>query len=175
MGCRWPDDRLNPRAGLRSWVAPSFRHASAPWKEATASVGESGTVTMAAAVGGHRSHDGFWPGHQVEIFAIECAVADFLGLLRATARHFRTTEYDIQVGVEWAGPDGLQFLVADPRLGWYSSSADSAPPVHFVPVAATIPAGADTDDEFRRHAYELALDCVNQGGAAETSVIAPPA
>jgi hypothetical protein len=53
---------------------------------------------------------------------------------------------------------------------------DSAPPVHFVPVTATIPSGADTDDdEFRQHAYELGLDCVNQGGAAQTSVIAPPA
>ena len=53
---------------------------------------------------------------------------------------------------------------------------DSAPPVHFVPVTATIPAGADTDDdEFRQHAYELGLDCVNQGGAAQTSIIAPPA
>ena len=164
-------DRLNPRAGLRSWVARSFRSAGATWKEATGSVGESGTVTLAAAIGGHRSPDGFWPGRQAEVSAIECAVADFFGLLRSTARHLRTTDYDIQVGVEWTGPDGLQFLVADP-MGWYIDSPEWAPPVHFVPVSATVPVDAD-DEEFTRHAYEVALDCVNQGGAARTSIIVP--
>jgi hypothetical protein len=100
-------------------------------------------------------------------------VADFLGLLRATARHLRTTDYDMQVGVEWTGPDVLQFLVPDPVFMRYISDPDSAPPVHFVPVAAMIQADAD-DEEFQRHAYEIALDCVNQGGAAQTSVITPP-
>ena len=114
-------NRLNPRAGLRSWVAPSYVNPSSAWREAAASVADTGAVTMAAAVGGHRNPDGFWPGHQVEVFAIECAVADFLGLLRATARHLRTDDYDVQVGVEWTGSDALQFLVPDPVLGFSRS------------------------------------------------------
>ena len=110
-------------------------------------------------------------GHQVQVTAIECAVADFFGLLRATAHAVRTVDYDIQVGLEWAGPDAVRFLVADSTFP--GDISEAALPVHFVPVRSTIHSDSD-DEEFRRHAYEIALDCVNQGGVAHTSVISPP-
>lgn len=43
------------------------------------SIHHDGSVTVAAAVGGHRmSSDAYFEGWQVESVAIECAIADLL-------------------------------------------------------------------------------------------------
>src|SRR5690606_27262520 len=48
-------DRHNPRPGLRRWVAVNTATGDrATWKEAWASIHHDGSVTLAAAVGGHR-------------------------------------------------------------------------------------------------------------------------
>jgi hypothetical protein len=48
-------DRLNPRPGLRRWGATNNATGeSSRWREAWASVHHDGSVTLAAAVGGHR-------------------------------------------------------------------------------------------------------------------------
>lgn len=167
-------DLVNPRTGLRSWIAPNRATGTERWREAWASVGEGGSVTLAAAIGGHRCGvDEFWPGQCVTVRGLECAVADFAGLLRATARHLGTGEYDIQLGIEWTGPDPLELLAPDSHFVDRTIRSPDPLPVHFVPVRSTIQADAD-DEEFHRQAHEIALDCVNQGGIADTHVIAPP-
>ena len=57
-------DRHNPRPGLRRWVAVnSATGEGSAWKEAWASIHHDGSVTIAAAVGGHRmSSDGYFDG-----------------------------------------------------------------------------------------------------------------
>jgi hypothetical protein len=57
-------DRLNPRPGLRRWVAVNTATAEqSMWKESWASIHHDGSVTLAAAVGGHRSSsDGYFEG-----------------------------------------------------------------------------------------------------------------
>lgn len=57
-------DRLNPRPGLRRWVAVNTATGErSVWKEAWASIHHDGSVTLAAAVGGRRiSSDGYSEG-----------------------------------------------------------------------------------------------------------------
>lgn len=76
-------DRLNPRPGLRRWVLVSTAAAAYSWwKEAWAAIHHNGSVTLAAAVAGHRraasgAEDGeFFEGRHVESSAIECSIAD---------------------------------------------------------------------------------------------------
>ncbi|WP_019971505.1 hypothetical protein [Mycobacterium sp. 141] len=52
-------NRLNPRPGLRRWVAPNNATGDGSWWwEAWASVHHDGSVTVAAAVGAHRKTNG---------------------------------------------------------------------------------------------------------------------
>lgn len=108
-------DRLNPRPGLRRWVAPnSATGDSSRWREAWASAHHDGSITLAAAVGGHRkSSDGSFEGWEVEARAIEAAVADFTALIRATAAAPHHGEYDVCVGVVWTGEEHLKVLTMD--------------------------------------------------------------
>ena len=164
-------DRSNLRTGLRCWTAPNTATGTTLWREAWASVGERGAVTLATAIGGHRrSSDERWPGHYVEAAGLECAVADFLGLLRAAADHLSTAEYDLQIGIEWAGAEAVAILAKDP----YGFPVDpgGSYPVHFVPVRSAVVADADAVG-FHRQAHEIALDCVNQGGISHTAIIEP--
>ncbi|MEJ1939071.1 hypothetical protein WDZ92_53410, partial [Nostoc sp. NIES-2111] len=58
-------DRLNPRPGLRRWVAANTAtDERARWKESWLSIHHDGSVTIAAAIGGHRVQNGFLKGHQ---------------------------------------------------------------------------------------------------------------
>ena len=84
-------DRDNPRPGLRRWVAVNTATGDrSVWREAWISVHYDGSVTVAAAAGGHRmSSDGYFEGWQVESVAIECAVADLLALTRTVAEATR--------------------------------------------------------------------------------------
>ncbi|GAB2829185.1 hypothetical protein GCM10027176_36730 [Actinoallomurus bryophytorum] len=94
-------DRLNPRPGLRRWVAVNTATGGrSVWKESWASIHHDGSVTLAAAVGGHRmSSDGYFEGWQIESSAIECAVADLMALVRATAEATDNDEYAVRVGI----------------------------------------------------------------------------
>jgi hypothetical protein len=57
-------DRRNARPGLRRWVAVNNASGERPeWKEAWTSIHHDGSVTLAAAVGGHRmSGNGYFEG-----------------------------------------------------------------------------------------------------------------
>lgn len=157
-------ERYNPRPGLRSWVAPNRSQGAQAWNEAWASVYRSGAAGLACAVGGHRkSIDGYFEPTQVESTAIENAVADLLALVRVLAQRGSGSEYDVMVGIEWAGPGPLEILTRD---GFGQTYDGVSTPVHrYVPVEVTIGAGAD-EDAFRSQMRDLALDCINQGGVS---------
>lgn len=157
-------ERYNPRPGLRSWVAPNRSPGMQAWNEAWASVYRSGAAGLACAVGGHRrSVDGYFEPTQVESTAIENAVADLLALVRVLAQRGSGSEYDVMVGIEWAGTGPLEILTRDSFGHTYDGVST---PVHrYVPVEVTIDAGAD-EDAFRGKVRGLALDCINQGGVS---------
>lgn len=166
-------DRLNPRPGLRRWVAPNTASGEGSrWREAWASVHHDGSVTLACAVGGHRGSDGGnFGGGEVEGRAIEAAVADFAALVRAAAAALHHGEYDVCVGVEWTGEQPLTVLTVDGH--GYTFNGVSTPLSSYTLVRLTINAAA-TDAEFHRQVYELAQDCVNQGGITYLHVIKQP-
>lgn len=163
---------FDPRPGLRRWVAVNTATGERTlWKEAWVSIHHDGSVTLAAAVGGHRmSMDGYFDGHQVEGRAIECSVADLMALTRMTADSTGNDEYDIRVGVEWTGTEPLQILTT---YSFSQSVSDSTPLHRFTPVETSVDA-RESDNEFHRHVYELARDCVNQGGISNPQMIRPP-
>lgn len=167
-------DRFNPRPGLRRWIAPNTASGeSSQWREAWASVHHDGSVTLACAVGGHRrSSGGNFEGQEVESRAIEAAVADFCALVRATATARHHGEYDVCIGVQWAGERPLTVLTVDGH--GYPFSGVSTPLSSYTPVRSTINAVA-TDDEYHRQVFELGQDCVNQGGITYLHVISEPA
>lgn len=165
-------DRLNPRPGLRRWVAVNTatgEHSS--WREAWASVHHDGSVTLAAAIGGHRVQDGYAEGWQLDAASIECAVADLMALVRATAAARATTDYDVRIGIDWTGEHPLVVETAD-RHG-FPFSGTSIPMQIYTPVETTVAAAAAAD-EYLRQVHDLAQDCVNQDGVSNLRLIRQP-
>lgn len=136
-------------------------------------IGDTGTVTLAGAVGAFpRSPGDYRPGNEVLLSAVECALADFLGLLRATAAQLHIDDYDVQFGVVWDGAtDPLQFVMPS-QVGPFVGEPREEK-VHFVPVVATLAMYVD-DDAFHRDAYELARDCANQAAVRDPIAFTAP-
>lgn len=155
----WRDE---PRPGLRRWIAPNTAENVTGWKEAWAALHHNGAVTIAAAVGGHPGIRGDLPGSYVDSATIECAVADFMSLIRAAEDHFGSREYEAQVGIEWTtgapliiqmtDQMGLPFLDNSLALSQYS------------PVTTTVLVSGDDADYLDEQIRALAEDCINQGG-----------
>jgi len=166
-------DRHNPRPGLRRWVAVNTATGDrSVWKESWISVHHDGSVTLAAAVGGHRmSSDGYFEGWQVESSAIECAIADILALTRITAEATGNEEYDVRLGIEWSGKQPLTILTRD-NMG-FTYEGVSIPLHRYTPVETTINA-AESALDFYWHVHDFAEDCVNQGGISNVLMIQPP-
>ena len=166
-------DRHNPRPGLRRWVAVNASTGERSiWKEAWASVHHDGSVTIAAAVGGHRmSSDGYFDGGQIESVAIECAIADFMALVRTVAEATDNDEYDVRLGIEWNSEQPLTILTKD-NMG-FTYDGVSTPLHRFTPVETTVNA-AEPALDFYWHVHDFARDCVNQGGISNVLMIQPP-
>lgn len=165
-------DQLNPRPGLRRWVArDSATSDGCPWKESWVSIHHDGSVTVTAAVGGHRvGHDRYSDGWEVASPAVEAAIADLMALVRATAQATGNDEYDVRVTVHWAGDQPLAILTQ----GNFLIDENPSIPLHrFTPVEVTVNA-AESDLDYHRHVYGLAEDCVNQGGVAPILLLPPP-
>lgn len=165
-------EHLNPRPGLRRWVAPNTATGDrSVWKSAWASVHHDGSVSLTAAVGGHRkSSDGYFEDWEIEGRGIECAVADFMALIQATARALHHDEYDVRIGIEWSGERPLTVLTVDGT--GYTYDGVSTPLRTFTSVRSTVTASA-ADAAFHRQLHELAEDCVNQGGVTYLHAIHP--
>lgn len=166
-------DRHNPRPGLRRWVAVNTATGErSTWRESWMSIHHDGSVTLATAVGGHRmSSDSYFEGSQVQSTGLECGIADFMGLLRATAEATDNDEYDIRVGIEWTGEQPLTILTTD-NFG-QTFDGVSTPLHHYTPVETTVNAVEPALDYYW-HVHDLAQDCVNQGGVSNVRMIQPP-
>lgn len=167
-------DRLNPRPGLRRWVAVNTATSEHKlWREAWAEAHHDGSVTLAAAVGAHRkSFDGNFEGWEVESRGVECCISDFTALIRAVAETRHLDEYEVRVGIEWTGTQPLQILTVD-NAG-FPYDGVSSPLRTFAPVRTSLNAAGD-DDAFHQEVYRLAEDSVNQGGITHLQTIVEPA
>lgn len=166
-------DRVNPRPGLRRWQAINTATSErSSWKESWASIHHDGSVTLTSAVGGHRmSSDDYFDGWKIQSKAIECAVADFMAMVRKTAEATSSDEYDIRVGVEWTGKESLSISTID-DFGYHYDGA-SVPLSRYTPIEVTVNA-AESDHDFYWHVHDLAEDCINQGGISNLQMIHPP-
>jgi Putative DNA-binding domain len=166
-------DRDNPRPGLRRWVAVNTATGErSAWKESWVSIHNDGSVTIATAIGGHRrSGDAYYEGWQIQSSVIECAIADVMGLIRATAEATGNDEYDVRVGINWTGEPPLTILTMDNQGFIYG---DASIPLHrYTPVETTVNA-SELALDYYWHVHDLAQDCVNQGGISNVLMIHPP-
>jgi hypothetical protein len=163
-------DILNPRPGFRGWVVARSQSAQGDpsWKEARASIHFDGSVDAVFALGGHRIRDGFNPGSLIDSAAVEGAVADFMGLVRAVGERIGSVDYDVRIGIEWTGQDPMIMQTVDQ---WNFPLTDTSIPMHrFTPVEATIPIA---DDERYLHEVRVLIqDCINQGGITNLRIAA---
>ena len=162
-------ERLNPRPGLRRWIAPKGRN---PLYEAWVSAHDDGSVTLATAVGGRmrsgaRVENG--PSH-INSADIEACIADLMALLRKTSEWRGTGDYELRIGIEWHGDDALIIQTTDQH--GYAYDGGSIPLSRYTPVEASIRTDLD-DNAFLDQVRELAQDAVNQGGVQNLRSIPP--
>ena len=165
-------DLLNPRPGLRRWVAPNTATSeNQRWREAWMSVHDDGSVTLATAIGGHRGSEGTLPGNRISSSSVEGAVADLMGLLRVMADQHGAGDYQVRIGIEWAGADRLVMET----VGTFGGRFDvgSIPLARVTPVRSTVRTDVDSF-EFVHQVRDLALDLVNQGGIENLTQIIKP-
>lgn len=171
-------DQWSLRPGLRRWVIPNKATGDGDrWKEAWASIHHDGSVTLTASLGGHpfgNTPEGrlmYRDGQTIEVEGLECAVADFMGLVRATACSTGNSEYEIRVGLETTTNYPITILTVDNSGRIYDGV--SLPIHRFTPVELSVNA-AGSDDDYAARVYELALDCANQGGISYLQKISNP-
>jgi hypothetical protein len=170
-------DRYNLRPGLRRWVAPNERNDQrTEWRAAWAALHHDGSISLAAAVGGHRDgQDSVAPLNTIDGSAVECAVSDFMALIRAASGHFGTTDYDVRVGVEPASDlvahDSIVIRGADSHGFPYDGNSFEL--LSYTPVEITVTANAGALDYYWQ-VHDLAQDCINQGGLTHVRLINPP-
>jgi hypothetical protein len=166
-------DMNNPRPGLRRWTSrPILDGDSHRWREAWISIHDDGSVSLAAAAGGHRrSSTEYYDDHVVESRAVEVAIADFMGLIRESSDRLALGEYEVKIGFEWNMKDRLEIWTTDGMFG--SDNRGTIPLAQFTPVEVTVRADADAVD-FYQQVHDLALDCVNQAGIGHVRTISPP-
>lgn len=168
-------DRLNPRRGLRRWVLVNNRDGNRSWWEAWMAIHDSGAVSLAHAIGGHRivgPEMETLPGNRIRSRHIECSISDFMALLRETAIALRVTgEYDLVLGIEWGGDDPLVIETTDGQGFRFDNT--SVPLARYTKIRAAVRLDVD-DESFHAQVYALALDAVNQGGVQNLQAMQPP-
>lgn len=170
-------DTMNPRPGLRRWFAVNTRtEEKHQWRAAWVAIHHDGSVTVTAAVGGHRAsqNENNLP-NEVTADAIQAVIADFMALVRAGGERFGASEYEVRVGIEQCegpGEHGLKIVTVDNQGFFYDDTSLTL--TRYAPVVSTVDAAASADD-FYCQVRDLALDCVNQGGITGVRQINPPA
>lgn len=169
-------DRLNPRPGMRRWIARFSRSRDTTrWREAQAEVCDDGTVTLVSAMGAARAgaDTNFGP-HEIGSDRAETFLADFFGMMRAASRTFGVGAYDIHVSLRWEGDQPILLRIPDGHLGGYYLDEEHSIPIrNFVPVEAVVDTRV-TEDIYLDQLRETALDVVNQGGAQYLHSILEP-
>lgn len=169
-------ESLNPRPGLRRWVAPyrARNNGQPEWDEAWFSIHNDGAVTLACAVGGHLGDSGgeLLPGHEVQSRGIEAAIGDFMAVVRAAAEISQNSEYEFRAGIQFeATEEPLKIITTD---GFGRLYRDVSTPMHrFSPVELTFDARAE-HRAFYQTVYELATDLINQGGVLHLQLMDTP-
>lgn len=93
---------LEPRPGLRRWIARRAVHGGFNrWPGTRAIIHHNGSVALTAAIGGAKNSRAQLGGDHIFAAVIESAVADFMALIRAANLKLGTSEYDVQVGIEY--------------------------------------------------------------------------
>ena len=167
-------NNINLRPGLRRWIAMNTAVSSADdWRAAQAAVHDDGSVSLAATIGGPRNggSGSTFQENQVEARDVECAVADFMGLLLAVSEELPIREYEVQIGMKWIGRP-LVVWTFDNR--GQLTDALSTPLEVYVPVVRTVTTEC-ADEEFIKQTHDLAEDCINQGGVLGVATIQPEA
>jgi hypothetical protein len=160
----------NPRPGLRRWVAASTSGVG-QWKSAWAAVHDDGSVSLAATVGGHPISGRDLSGYDVNQTALECAVVDFMAIVRAVSESRGTSEYELRLGIESPGESPLEIL----NVGETGSvHRELTLPIHsFTPIMSTVTADVSLG-EFHKRVQQLAVDCINQGGLTNLNAVRNP-
>ncbi|MBF4459390.1 ATP-binding protein [Pseudoclavibacter sp. VKM Ac-2867] len=165
-------DVHNPRPGLRSWIAPIPLSEANKWRDAQATWYADGAVTVAAAVGGHKKgHDAFQHPSHVEGTALEAVAAAVIALAKVAGDAQGAGGYEIRVGMEWRGDAPIMLLDRD-RFG-YTSTDRATPLASFSPVDMSIDVSGP-EAALQNQVFELARDCVNQGGIAVVDSVPEP-
>ncbi|WP_099332496.1 AlbA family DNA-binding domain-containing protein [Actinomyces minihominis] len=152
---------INPRPGLRRWVAPPEEGSVGKWNEAWIETHHDGSVSIAAAVGASRhSHDGYNFGNQIVAEQVESTLSDFFAVMRETAKVLGIGEYEVKASIEWEGDVPLQFETINGEAGV------ARPIPSFFPVTASVQAGL-SHEELLEQARTFTQDFLNQGGIAE--------
>lgn len=166
-------DRLNPRPGLRRWVAVNTATSErSSWRESWISMHHDGSATLATAIGAHRSgRDQYAEGWRIAASAVECAIADFMAVVRTTSAAAGSTKYDVRVSIEWAGEHPLAIQTTDDFGYDYD---DTSMPLHVYSAVETTVDASVSPVEYFRQVADLALDCINQGGVHGLRIIRLP-
>ncbi len=158
-------ERDRPRPGLRRWVAESPILNRLDWMSGAASVHFDGATTLTAIVGGLGSsvaNPG--PGNRVHIAGLELAVADFMGLVRATGEAAGLDEYEVRIGIESPASE-LRIAVTGAQ-----KIAVAATLPRFSPIRSMVRAGISDTQAFEQ-TREVALDVANQCGLGTLELI----
>lgn len=170
-------DRHNPRPGLRRWIAVNERNDKrSEWQAAWAAIHHDGSVSLATSVGGHPDGpDSVAQPNTIEGSAIECAVADLMALARAASAHFGISEYEVRVGIENAAdPEETDpILIRSMDSSGRPFDGTSLELRRYALVNVTVVADASPLDYYWQ-VYDLAQDCINQGGLTHVRLISPP-
>lgn len=118
-------DVRNPRPGLRRWVAiRSQSTGDHSWREARVSIHLDGAVSVAFALGSLRSGpDTYHSAWEFDSSAVEGAVADFMGLVRAVGTELGSVDYEVRVGIERGGPERMIMHTLDRHGLRYSGAS----------------------------------------------------
>jgi Putative DNA-binding domain len=162
---------LNPRPGLRRWVAFHSAEGEGPRREALMSIHLDGAVTVAFALGGLRNgRDSYFAAWEFDSTVVETVVADFMGLLRVVGERVGSVDYEVRIGIEYGGSERMIMQTFDDWDHIYTARG-SVPMPRYTPIESTIEAGTD-DDRYMHQVRNLIQDCVNQGGVSDLHVTA---
>ncbi|MFC0627474.1 AlbA family DNA-binding domain-containing protein [Kribbella deserti] len=161
---------LNPRPGLRRWVAPPNQDFAGSWLEAWASTHDDGSVTMAAAIGGHPiGSKEFAPPGVIRSDRVEQFTVDLMNLLRATATARGTVDYEARIGIKW---DRTSLIMVEPPRSM-GHTPEGLPLPQFTPVDVSVQAYVDANEALEQ-VRSIVTDLLNQGGLQRIALLRDP-
>lgn len=161
----------SPRPGLRRWNFVDTTSSATKWRESWVAIHHDASVSLVTAIGGQRSSWGAeLSGRQIDSAAIEGAVSDFMALVRSVSAHHRIGEHEVRVGIEHVG---LPILIETVDGRGQRFNGSTIPLAVFTPVTMTVVGDAPPLD-FYWQVYDLAEDCINEGGISAVRLISPP-